>query len=91
MKDLKANYELNIITSDIVRNQMEESLILVEDLKKALFNAETNKERFRNPQNSHYLTRMRINNVTYWVEYEEKTDELFVHNVYTHRMEVVEK
>ncbi|MBV7273510.1 hypothetical protein [Clostridium thailandense] len=90
MEDLNTNYSLNVTISDSVQNQIVEKLILVEDLEKALFNAETNKERFRNPQNSHYLTRMRIDNLTYWVEYEERTDELFVHNVYTHRMEVVE-
>lgn len=90
IEDLKTDYGLKVIISDDVQNKMEERLILQEDLEKALFNAQKNKERFFNPQNSHYLTRMRIDNVTYWVEYEEKDDELLVHNVYSHRMEVVE-
>lgn len=90
LEDLKTDYGLKIIISDSVQNQMEDRLILLEDLEKALFNAQKNKERFFNPQSSRYLTRMRINNVTHWVEYEEKDDELLIHNVYTHRMEVVE-
>lgn len=90
MKDLKTDYGLKVIISDSVQNKMEERLILQEDLEKALFNAQKNKQRFRNPENSHYLTRMKISNVTYWVEYEEKDDELIVHSVYSHRMEVVE-
>lgn len=90
MKDLKTDYGLKVTISDSVQNKMEERLILQEDLEKALFNAQKNKQRFRNPENSHYLTRMRISNVTYWIEYEEKDDELIVHSVYSHRMEVVE-
>ncbi|MBV7274043.1 NAD(P)-binding protein [Clostridium sp. PL3] len=89
-ENLKIDYDLKINISDNVQNQMEDRLILLGDIEKALFNAKTNKERFFNPQSSHYLTRMRIDNVTYWVEYEDKDDELLVHSVYTHRMEVVE-
>lgn len=90
MKDLETDCNFKIIIPDDVQNEMEERLILCEDVKKTLINAQENKERFLNTQNSHYLTRMRIGNVTYWVEYEDNDSELLVHNVYTHRMEVIE-
>lgn len=90
MINLETDSGLKIIISDNVQNEMKERLILLEDLEKALLNAQKNRERFFNQENLHYLTRMRINNVTYWVEYEEKGEELFVDNVYAHRIEVVE-
>ncbi|NMM64156.1 hypothetical protein HBE96_16125 [Clostridium sp. P21] len=90
MEDLKMDYGLKVIIPDNVEKQMEERLILRDDVEKTLFNAQKNKERFRNTQNSHYLTRMRIGSVTYWVEYGEKNDKLLVYDVYTHRMEIVE-
>ncbi|WPC44593.1 hypothetical protein [Clostridium sp. JS66] len=90
MKDLETDCNFKIIIPDDVQNEIEERLILCEDVKKTIINAQENKERFLNTENSHYLARMRIGNVTYWVEYEHKDRELLVHNVYTHRMEVIE-
>lgn len=89
--DLTKDYNLKLTIPEDVQNQMENRLILIEDVKKAVDNAERNKERFFNPQNSHYLCRFRITNVTYWVEYEKNDDEILVKSVYSHRMEVVEE
>ncbi|EET85862.1 conserved hypothetical protein [Clostridium carboxidivorans P7] len=91
VNDLTKDYNLKLTIPDDVQNQMEDRLILIEDVKKAVDNAERNKERFFNPQNSHYLCRFRITNVTYWVEYEKNEDEILVKSVYSHRMEVVEE
>ncbi len=91
VNDLKKNSELKIIIPNNVEKQMEDRLILLEDMEKVINNAEKNKERFFNAQNSHYLCKLRIDNVTYWVEYENKKDEILVHSVYSHRMEVVEE
>ena len=71
-KNLKKDYGLKVIISNNVENQMEDRLILLEDVEKVIINAEKNRERFLNPESLHYLARMRISNVTYWVEYEEK-------------------
>ncbi len=80
---------LNIILTDNVKEKMEKFYILLSDIKKAVINSIETKERFFNPKDNSYLTRLRIENVTYWVEYEIK-DEITVTNVYSHRMEVVE-
>lgn len=91
INNLNRNHDLKLIVTDAVQKQMEDRLILLEDVEKVLYNAEKNRERFFNPQNSHYLARKRINNVTFWVEYEKNNNELLVHSVYTHRMEVLEE
>jgi hypothetical protein len=76
---------------DIIRMQMEDRHILLEDIEKVIENARRNKERFCNPLNSNYLARLRIGSVTYWVRYEEKSEGIFINSVYSHRMEVVEE
>ena len=91
INDFKKDYGFKLNIPDNVQNQMEERLILLEDIEKAVDNAQKNKERFFNPENSHYLCRLRIGSVTYWVEYEKSENEILVKDVYSHRMEIVEE
>jgi hypothetical protein len=70
---------------------MEKRFILVSDVEKVIDSSRKNNERFFNPETSSYLAKLRVENVTYWVGYEEKEDELIhVNSVYSHRMEVLE-
>ena len=89
--DLTRNYDFNLIIPEDVLAIMEERFILVEDIERVVDNAQRNRERFFNPVNSNYLARLRLDNVTYWVRYEEKEDGIVVNSVYCHRMEVVEE
>ena len=82
--------KLNITLTDNVKEKMEELYILLSDINKAIINSIETKERFFNPKDSSYLTRLRIENVTYWVKYEIQNEKITVLNVYSHRMEVVE-
>ncbi|MFZ5969229.1 MAG: pyridine nucleotide-disulfide oxidoreductase/dicluster-binding protein [Bacillota bacterium] len=89
--DLIRSNDFNIIIPEDVMAVMEERYILVEDIERVIDNAQKNKERFFNPENSNYLARLRLDNVTYWVRYEEKEEGVFINSVYSHRMEVVEE
>ncbi|MEW9122290.1 MAG: pyridine nucleotide-disulfide oxidoreductase/dicluster-binding protein [Thermotaleaceae bacterium] len=89
--DLIRNYDFNLIILEDVMKTMEERYILVEDIERVIDNAKKNKERFFNPEDSNYLARLRLDNVTYWVKYEEKEKDVVVTSVYSHRMEVVEE
>ncbi len=91
LNDFTKNYDLKLIINDNLQKQMEDRLILIEDIEKVVYNAEKNRERLFNPKNSHYLARMRISNVSYWVEYEQKNHRLLIHKAYSHRMEIVEE
>jgi glutamate synthase (NADPH/NADH) small chain len=82
--------KLNITLTQEVKEKMEELYILLSDINKAVMNSIETKERFFNPKDSSYLTRLRIENVTYWVKYEIIDEKITVLNVYSHRMEVVE-
>lgn len=88
--DLKRSCDYNIIIPEDVKQKMEERYILLEEIEKVVENAQTTQRRFYNPQDSTYLANLRIDNVTYWVRYEEKAEGILVKSVYSHRMEVVE-
>jgi glutamate synthase (NADPH/NADH) small chain len=89
--DLDHHYDFKLeIPKDVV-NIMEQRFILVTDVEKVIDSSRKNNERFLNPETGNYLAKLRLENVTYWVEYEEKEDGLiYINRVYSHRMEVVE-
>ncbi len=81
----------NLIISEDIKHVMAERYILLEDIQRVIDNAQRNKERFYNVENSSYLTRLRMDNVTFWVQYEEMESNINILSVYSHRMEVVEE
>jgi Fe-S oxidoreductase len=78
------------ITENVIE-KMEEMYIVLSDIKNTVINSIEKKERFFNPEENTYLCRMRIENITYWVKYKTENEKILVTNVYSHRMEVVEK
>jgi glutamate synthase (NADPH/NADH) small chain len=80
----------NIVINDEAKDKMEEMYIVYGDIKKSVENSIEKKERFYAPSKNSYLARLRIDNVTYWVQYQLNEGDIFVTNVYSHRMEVVE-
>jgi Fe-S oxidoreductase len=89
--DLNMNFDFNLNISKEVMSIMEERYILVSDIEKVIDYSRKNNERFYHPGTSNYLAKLRLENVTYWVRYEEKENEIYVNSVYSHRMEVVEE
>jgi glutamate synthase (NADPH) small chain len=81
----------NLVIPPEIRKTMEERLILFEDIEKVIAHSGISGERFFNPEDSSYLANLRIENVTYWVQYAEKEDGIHIKNVYSHRMEVVKE
>jgi len=89
--DMSPSYNFTLTIPDTVIALMEKRFILQSDIEKVVENSLTHKERFYNPQTSDYLARLRVQNVTFWVKYEEQGSDIIVKDVYSHRMEVVEK
>lgn len=87
----ETQYDFTLHIPDEVVALMEERFILLSDIQKVIDNAIKNKERFYNPQIQQYLSRLRIQNVTFWVQYVSEGSDIFVKDVYSHRMEVVER
>ncbi len=79
-----------IISEDIVQ-KMDDRYILKEDIQQVINNAQESKKRFYNSEDDSFLASLRIDNVTYWVSYDERDGCIFLKNVYSHRMEIVEE
>ncbi|MGI5921244.1 MAG: hypothetical protein ACOX6I_05865 [Syntrophomonadaceae bacterium] len=83
--------ELNLMISPKIQGNMEEKGILAEDVEKVVAHSRTTGQRFFNPEDSSYLANLRINNVTYWVQYKETDGGINIITVYCHRMEIVKE
>jgi glutamate synthase (NADPH) small chain len=83
-------YSFSLHLSDAIIALMEKRFILLSDIEKVVDHSLTCKERFYNPETLDFLARLRVNNVTFWVKYEEHGSDITVKDVYSHRMEVVE-
>lgn len=88
--DMSPSYNFTLHIPDEIVALMEKRFILLGDVEKVVEHSLTHKERFFNPQTSDYLARLRVQNVTFWVKYEEQGSDITVKDVYSHRMEVVE-
>jgi Fe-S oxidoreductase len=82
---------LHLVLSEDVIRKMEDRLILKQHIQDVIENGENKHKKFINPENNHFLTYKKIVNVTYWVEYEKSEQGFKVHDVYRHRMEIMEE
>ena len=88
--DMSRPYDFTLHISDEITTLMEKRFILMSDVEKVVEHSLTCKERFYNPETLDFLARLRVENVTFWVKYEESASDITVKDVYSHRMEVVE-
>lgn len=87
---MDTTYDFTLHITDEITAMMEKRFILLSDVEKVIDNSLTHKERFFNPETSDFLARLRVQNVTYWVKYDENGSDITIKDVYSHRMEVVE-
>lgn len=86
----EAYMSINLQLDDKVQETMENRHILLEDIQQVIEYAERTGRKFLNSDNGHSLAHYRPLRVTYWVEYQPQGQGFVVHNVYSHRMEIVE-
>jgi len=82
-------HKLNVSISPDVSARLEKRMILAEDVRKVIANAETTRQKIWNPQTGRFIASFKPAAVTYWVEYTIEQEEFVVHNAYSHRMEVI--
>ncbi|MDW2799203.1 heterodisulfide reductase-related iron-sulfur binding cluster [Clostridium boliviensis] len=90
-QDMETGCDFKGIIPDDVMTVMDERFILTDDVWKVVDHSRKCNERFFMPDTCNYLARLRLENVTYWVQYEEKGKEIIVKQVYSHRMEILEE
>lgn len=86
MSAMEPSIELRM--SEEMRLLLEQRMILVEDVRRTIENAEQTGDKLENPATGHFLASYRSACVTYWVEYSTEGSAFVVHNAYSHRMEV---
>ena len=74
--------------SEEVLKLLETRMILVEDARRAIEQAEQTGDKIENPVTGRSLASLRSGCVTYWVDYAAEGGAFVVHNAYSHRMEV---
>lgn len=83
---MEPSVELEI--SAEISGLLEKRMILVEDVRRTIANAEQTGDKIENPATGRSLASHRSTCVTYWVEYSRCGGAFAVHNAYSHRMEV---
>lgn len=74
---------------DEIRRIMADRAILVADVAGVVAHAESTGDKLRDTASGHFLAYHRPVSVTYWVEYSPHGDGFLVHNVYSHRIEIL--
>ncbi|MFP5226001.1 MAG: pyridine nucleotide-disulfide oxidoreductase/dicluster-binding protein [Acidobacteriota bacterium] len=77
-----------VLIPEELRQQLEKRMILEQDVRRTLDEAEASGEWMQDPSTGHRLASLRVACVTYWVEYSLDGDAHVVHDAWSHRMEV---
>ena len=94
LRDLWAEEEITmeppieLLISDDMLKLLEKRMILVEDIRRTIEQAEKTSDKIENSATGRSLASLRSVCVTYWVEYSTQGAAFIVHNAYSHRMEV---
>ena len=80
--------EIALIVPDAVRADMERKLILVEDVVRAIAEAEASGRKLKDKATSHSIATLRIGEFTCWAEYEATGRGFLLHRAWGHRMQV---
>ena len=82
MPEAKIQYEI----AEDVRQNMHDRMILESDVVQVLEHADATNEMLYNKAKDVYFSRLRIGNVTFWVEFRKQDDCYEVLHAYSHRM-----
>ena len=83
--------EFELIVPDEVRADMERKLILVEDVVRAVAEAERTGRKLKNKASGLSLATLRIGEFTCWAEYEQTAQGFILRRAWGHRMQVEAK
>ncbi|WHH60495.1 pyridine nucleotide-disulfide oxidoreductase/dicluster-binding protein [Petroclostridium sp. X23] len=73
-----------------VMAMIDERLILIEDIQKTIYYAETTGNKVYNSNSNHFTAHYKPQIITYWVEYGIENEKYRIYNAYSHRLEIIE-
>ena len=83
--------ELDLVVPDDVRADMERKLILVEDVARAIAEAERTGRKLTDKATGRSIATLRIGEFTCWAEYEATAQGFVLRRAWGHRMQVEAK
>jgi len=81
---------VSLVISDGLRKKIDERLILDDNIREVIYEAEKTGGKVVDPGTGHFTARKKIGYVTYWVVYEETGGLYIVHTAYSHRIRIME-
>lgn len=89
--EIKEHDAISLIIGDEARKILEDRLILEDNVREVIFNAEKNGQIVANPKTGDFVAHKRIGIVTYWVRYEKSGDLYCIKTAYSHRIQITEE
>jgi len=83
--------KISLIMADKVKEKMDSELILTEEVKQVILSVEQAGNKVVDGATGNFVAHGQLGIITYWVEYTPRGDAYEVFNVYSHRMQIVEK
>ena len=81
-----------LLISQELKDKLNKGLILETDLLTVIKDCEQSGNKFFDPETDAFTGHEQIGNMTYWVEYRVKQENVFeLINAYSHRMKIEEK
>ena len=82
--------EVKLRLSDDVRQKLDERHVLEDEIKQVIYQAEESGEKLFRPDKDIYLSKQRIGNATFYVEYTAEDGGYTVNTAYGHKAELME-
>lgn len=80
--------DIELVVSADVQADLERKLILLDDVRQTIRQAEAGGARLLDPKTGHFIASHRLVALTYWVEYTVEDGRYVVFRAYSHRMQV---
>ena len=78
--------EIRLIIPDDIRQQMEKDMLIEQDIRQVIRNAETTGQKLVDEEKGTFIAHLQIGRITCWVEYKPADGAFEVVRAYMHRL-----
>lgn len=90
--NMKQEYnKINLYMSADLKQKLSNEMILEDDIESVIEHCEDTGKKILDPKSGHFIGHMKVDNMTFWVEYAPKDDGFELFKAYGHRMSIVEE
>lgn len=83
--------KIKLYISSELKDKINNENMLEEDLEAIIEHCENTGRKLLDPKSGHFIGHMKVDNMTFWLEYAPMDDGFKVYNAYGHRMSIVEE